>query len=87
LARERDGEGRRERTRAGDNAPEVRERLMEGTSSVESSCECSGRYASVGVAIVPIVVPDSLLSRVVSLPWLRTLLRLEPREPLPTGFR
>jgi hypothetical protein len=83
LARVREGEGRRESTRAGERVPEVRERWMDGFGSVVTG-ECSGRKGRVGVAIVPIVVPDSLLSWVVVLFWLCTLLRLE----LPTmGLR
>lgn len=64
LARARDGEGRRERTRAGDNVPEVRERRIEGFSGtwLSGRGESSGRNASVGVAMVPMVVPDNLLS-------------------------
>lgn len=64
LARLRDGEGRRDITRAGDSVPEVSERWMEGFSSIWSSemCEFSGKKAKVGVAMVPIVVPDNLLS-------------------------
>ena len=64
FARAREGEGRRDKTRAGDNVPEVRERRMEGFSGIWLSGrdEFSGRKASVGVAMVPIVVPDNLLS-------------------------
>ena len=83
MSRVRECEGRRERTRAGERVTEVRERWMEGFGSTVTG-ECSGKKARVGVAIVPIVVPDSLLSCVVVLFWLCTLLRLE----LPTmGLR
>lgn len=85
LARLRDGEGRRERTRAGERVPEVRERCIVGFSMSDAELDCgsSGKKESVGVAIVAMVVPDKCLSCVLVLFWLCTLLL---RERVLTGF-
>ena len=61
FERLRDGEGRRERTRAGENVPEVRERRIVGRSS-KGSVASSNKKGRVGVAIVASVVPDNLRS-------------------------
>jgi hypothetical protein len=60
FARLREGEGRRERTRAGDRVPDVRERRIVGFSKIDAAAlvGSSGQAERVGVCIVAIVVPD-----------------------------
>jgi hypothetical protein len=93
FARLREGEGRRERTRAGERVPEVLERRMVGVDlSIIDTDELDGSSAqteSVGVCIVAIVVPDRRRS-VRVLFWLCTLDRLEcaiDAEEEVTGLR
>jgi hypothetical protein len=93
FARLREGEGRRERTRAGERVPEVLERRIVGVDlSIIETDELDGSSAqteSVGVCIVAIVVPDRRRS-VRVLFWLCTLDRLEcaiDAEEEVTGLR
>lgn len=91
FARLREGEGRRERTRAGESVPEVLERRMVGFSTIDTD-ELDGSSAQterVGVCIVAIVVPDRRRS-VRVLFWLSTLDRLDcatDAEEEVTGLR
>ena len=86
FARLRDVEGRRESTRAGAFVPEVRERRNSpgprtaGSTLAFGSSLHDGRA---GVAIVPTVEAEDLLSWKLVLCTLCTLERLEPE---PTGF-
>lgn len=91
LDRPRDGDGKRERTRAGERAPEVLERRMVGFSMMEAAelVGSSIHTESVGVCIVAIVVPERRRS-VAVLFWLCTLERLEceiEAEEEVTGLR
>jgi hypothetical protein len=60
FARLREGEGRRDRTRAGDRVPEVRERRIAIGFPIKGSASSdgSGQMDRVGVCIVAIVVPE-----------------------------
>jgi hypothetical protein len=86
LARLRDGDGRRESTRAGVFLPDVVERRSNpGPRTTDSKLAfgSSVQVGRAGVAIVPTVEPENLLSCVYVLSTLCTLARLEPE---PTGF-
>lgn len=91
LERPRDGEGRRERTRAGEMAPEVLERRMVGFSIMDATelVGSSAHTERVGVCMVAMVVPERRRS-VAVLFWLWTLERLEceiEAEEDETGLR
>lgn len=65
LARLRDGDGRRESTRAGVFVPEVRERRNNpGPRTTDSTLVFGSSFhdGRAGVAIVPTVEPENLLS-------------------------
>lgn len=86
LARLRDGDGRREGTRAGVFLPDVVERRSNPGPRTTDSKLAFGSSVQVdraGVATVPTVEPENLLSCVYVLSTLCTLERLEPE---PTGF-
>ena len=86
LARLRDGDGRREGTRAGVFLPDVVERRSNPGPRTTDSRLAFGSSVQVdraGVATVPTVEPENLLSCVYVLSTLCTLERLEPE---PTGF-
>ena len=86
LARLRDGEGRRESTRAGVFLPDVVERRSNpGPRMADSELAFGSSFqvGRAGVATVPTVEPENLLSCVYVLSTLCTLARLEPE---PTGF-
>lgn len=86
LARLRDGEGRRESTRPGVFLPDVVERRSSpGPRTIDSELAFGSSFqvGRAGVAIVPIVEAENLLSCVYVLSTLCTLVRLEPD---PTGF-
>lgn len=91
LERPRDGEGRRDRTRAGDKAPEVLERRMVGFSMMEAAelVGSSAQTERMGVCIVAMVVPERRRS-VALLFWLWALERREweiEAEEEATGLR
>jgi len=82
FARLREGEGKRESTRAGERVPEVRDRRMVGFSKIDADAlvGSSGQADKLGVCIVAIVVPERRRSWVVVVPllfWLCVLERLE----------
>lgn len=86
LARLRDGEGRRESTRAGVFVPEVRDRRNSaGPRTTDSILAFGSSFhdGRPGVAIVLTVEPENLRSWVIMFCMLCTLDRLEPD---PTGF-
>jgi len=78
FARLREGDGRRERTRAGESVPDVLERQMVGFSmgDAEELVASSTHAERVGVCIVAMVVPERRRS-VRVLFWLWTLECLE----------
>jgi hypothetical protein len=91
LARLREGDGRRERTRAGERVPDVRERRMVVGFSIIEAAELVGSSTQaerVGVCIVAIVVPERRRS-VVVLFWLCRLecLEWEMEDEEVTGLR
>jgi hypothetical protein len=86
LARPRDGEGRRERLRAGVFGPDVRVRFNRPGARMTDSMLALGssfQEGRIGVAVVPTVEPENLLSWA---PMLCTLCTLDRLEPEPTGF-
>jgi hypothetical protein len=86
FARPREGEGRRDGTRAGAFAPEVRDRwsFLGARMTVSVLVVGSSLHdGKAGVAIVVTVEPENRLSGAVSLCMLCVLARLEPD---PTGF-
>lgn len=86
LARPREGEGRRESLRAGVFAPDVRVRFsMPDPRTTDSMLALGSSFQDgrIGVAVVPTVEPENLLSWA---PALSTLCTLDRLEPDPTGF-